>query len=240
MIRTLVNTTAAELVKLWGLPGALATIVGTVASAIALTAAVAAASPAPTGAVRVTLLTIPFLQIGPILIGILAVATEYAGGQIRTTLTATPCRLFMLAGKTLAYLATAAVTSAAAIAAGLAASAITLAVHDTAPTGDTDAWPVAGATVYLVLLGLLGFALTILLRSLIPPLVTMLSLVLIISPLVSGNTGYARWLPDRAGSLLYLPTTDPAFTPGTGTLVLLAWIITAAIPSIVALLARDA
>jgi len=240
MIRALGNTTAAELTKLRGLPAALATVLTTVVAAAALSVAVAASSTGALDAVRVTLLTVPFLQVGPILVGVLTVATEYAGSQIRTSLTATPNRLLLLAGKTLAYLATAAVTSLAAVGAGLAGAAITLAVRDTAPGGDATGWPAAGAVLYLVLIGLLGLALTVSLRSLVPALVSMLGLVLIASPLLRGYTGHARWLPDRAGGFLYLPDADPVLTPGTGTLVLLAWIAATSVAAVATFHTRDA
>lgn len=231
---------AAESVKLRGLPAVCATVAGTIAAAIALAAAIAASATDPMDAVQVTLTTIPFLQVGTILLGILAVATEYQGSQVRTTLTATPNRTVLLAGKTLAYLATATITSAVAVGAGLATAEITLDIRESASIEDVNAWPVAGAALYLVLIGLLGFSLAALLRSLIPPLVTMLALVLIASPLLAGTTEHARWLPDKAGSLLYLPDADSVLTAGAGTLVLLAWITLTGAAAAAAFVNRDA
>lgn len=237
---TLTHIASAELVKLRTLPVVTAAVLGTIATAIVLAAAIAASSTVPTSAVQVTLTTIPFLQIGVILLGVLTVATEYQGTQIRTTLTATPCRLRTLAGKSLAFLVTAVVTSGIAVGTGWSAAAITLSVRQLAPAGDVNLWRTVGAAVYLVLIGSLAFALTVLLRSLIPPLVTMLSLVLIVSPLAGSLTEHARWLPDKAGSLLYLIDTDAVLTAGTGTLVLLAWVTTAGIAAGAAFIRRDA
>lgn len=203
MSTTLSRTAAAELTKMWGLPAVLATALGTVVAGAVLGAAGTQ--------------VVPLLQVGPILLGVLAVATEYAGRQIATTLLATPNRFRLLAGKTIAYLVTATVTSAAA----LAAARLARTVRD---AGQVPAWPIAGAVVHLVLIGLLALGLAVLLRSLIAPLVGLLALVLIVSPLVAGWTGHARWLPDRAGRLLYLPDADPLLTPVTGTIVLLTWI----------------
>jgi hypothetical protein len=232
------DSAGAELVKLRGLPPVLATVLGTVAAAVGLSAVVAASS-SVADPVQVTLRTIPYVQIGPILLGVLAVATEYAGHQIRTSLTAVPNRAVLLAGKAVAALAVAALTGVAAVAAGLAAAWITLAVRN-APPGPVDGRPLAGAAVYLVLIGLLGFALTVLLRSLIPSLVTVLGLVLVASPVLSGATELARYLPDRAGGLLYLPDADAALTPVIGTLVLLGWITAVGAAATVAFLRRDA
>lgn len=240
MNRALGNTFTAELLKLCGLPSALAAVVGTVAASVVLAAALAASVPVTADALTVTLLTVPFLQVGTILVGVLAVATEHAGSQFRTTLTATPNRPLLLAGKSLAYLTTAAITSSVAVGAGLASAATTLAARDRTPAGDLNGWSIAGAIAYLTLIGLLGFVLTVLLRSLIPPLVSMLSLVLIGSPLLAGHTPHARWLPDRAGSGLYLPAADPLLTAGPGALTLLAWIAVAGALATAAFLTRDA
>lgn len=233
------NATAAELVKLRGLPVAGATVLGTIGVAVALAAGIAASARTPMTATQAILAIVPFLQIGLILLGVLTVATEYQGNQFRTTLTATPARARLLAAKALAYLVAAGVTSVAAVGAGLVAAAIALALRDSAPAAETNGWPVAGAALYLVMIGLLSLALTVLLRALIPSLVAML-LVLIVSPLIGGSTEHARWLPDRAGSLLYLPAADTTLTAGTGALVLLAWIVATATAAAVVFLARDA
>lgn len=237
---TLTHIASAELVKLRTLPVVTAAVLGTIATAIVLAAAIAASSTVSISAVEVILTTIPFLQIGVILLGVLTVATEYQGTQIRTTLTATPCRLRTLAGKSLAFLVTAVVTSGIAVGTAWSVAAITLSVRQLASAGDVNLWPSVGAAVYLVLIGSLAFALTVLLRSLIPPLVTMLSLVLIVSPLAGGLTEHARWLPDKAGSLLYLTDTDAVLTAGTGALVLLAWVTTAGIAAGAVFIRRDA
>lgn len=86
----------------------------------------------------------------------------------------------------------------------------------------------------------LAHALAVALRSLVPPLVAMLGLVLIASPLLSGTTEHARWLPDRAGRLLYLPETDGVLTAWTGTVVLVTWIAVVASAATTAFRTRDA
>ena len=219
------RTAAAELGKLWGLPAVRATALGTVVAGAVLGAAGQAVAQ-----------VVPLVQVGPILLGILAVATEYAGRQIATTLITTPDRLRLLAGKTVAYLITATATSGAA----LAAAWLARTVRDAGADRAAVAWPIAGATVYLVLIGLLALGVAVLLRSLIPPLVGLLALVLVVSPLLAGHTEHTRWLPDRAGRLLYLPDADPLLTPATGAVVLLGWIGLAAGAAQRAFLSRDA
>lgn len=242
MIRSLGNTIAAELVKLRGLPAVLAAVLGTVAASIALAATIAAAAPATADAVQMMTVTpvITFLQAGPVVLGVLVAGSEYAGRQLATTLTATPNRLLLLAGKATAYLGAAALTSLVTVGAGATTAWIVLSARDIRQAHALDPRPLIGAVLYLVLIGLLALALTILLRSLIPTLVTMLALVLIASPLLAGHSEHARWLPDRAGSLLYLPDSDPLLTAGTGALVLLAWIAAAGIAASAAFPRRDA
>lgn len=237
---TLPRIISAELIKLRTLPVVTATVFATIGTAITLSAAIAASSTVPISAVEVTRATIPFVQIGIILIGVLALATEYQGGQIRTTLTATPRRLSTLTGKSLAVLVTAVVTSVVAVATSWLAAMITLSANQLAVTDDASLWPTVGAAVYLVLIGSLAFAVTVLMRSLIPPLVTILSVVLIVSPIVSGLTEHARWLPDKAGSLLYLTDADTVLDAGTGGLILLAWIIAVSIAASTTFTRRDA
>ncbi|MEU4241814.1 hypothetical protein [Actinoplanes sp. NPDC026619] len=233
MTAILTRTAAAELIKLRSLPAAVATALGTVVIGVVLTAALASSAPsaAPTStATDAVIRAVPFLQIGPILLGVLIVASEYAGRQIATTLAATPDRLRLLAGKSVAYLVAATIINVATLGAGLAAASLTIPVRAVAVR------PIAGAAVYLILIGLLSLGLATVLRSLVPPLVIMLALVLIVSPLLSGYTEHARWLPDRAGSLLYRPDADPTL----GTVVLVAWIALTASAAIATFLRRDA
>ncbi|HLS64299.1 MAG TPA: hypothetical protein VK060_13030 [Ruania sp.] len=236
----LARTISAELIKLRGLPAIFASATGTVVAAVALAAGLAASDPAAADAVQILARVIPFVQVGLILIGVLSVAHEYARRQIATTLLATPHRPVLLAGKFVAHLLVSASSSVATVGAGWAAAQIVLTVRGIHPLQESDVWSAVGAMVYLVLIGLVAFTLTILLRSLIPPLVAMLTLVLIVSPLLSSSTEHARWLPDEAGSMLYQSGTDAVLTPVTGTLVLLAWIAVTGLIAAVAFGYRDA
>lgn len=140
-------------------------------------------------------------QAGFLLLGVLSAATEYAGGQIRTSLAAVPDRLVLLTGKVLAYLAVA--TPAAALTGALSSGV-----------------PVVGATAYLVLIGLLALAVGLAVRSLVGALATVVTLVYVVSPLLPA----AAYLPDRAGAALYRPGALP---PALGGLVLAGWLVAA-------------
>lgn len=219
---------AAELAKLGTLPAAVASAVATVLVGAVIAAALAAyavdlgSAVSPVAAV---VQAVPYVQAGVVLVGIWPVAHEYAGVQIRTSLVAVPGRGLLLAGKTAAALVAVALTAAATVGAGAAAAAVAGHLLDAEPVPGGAGWGTAlGAAAYLTLLGLLSHAVALLLRHLVPALVGMLSLVLIASPLLGGLTEHARWLPDRAGALLYDPA-DTVLTEATGALVLLGWIV---------------
>lgn len=225
------NVAVAELDKLRTLPAAVLTAAGTVVAGALLAVALAAWA-AEVGTARsatdVTLRTVPFAQAGLVLLGVLPAGHEYAGRQIRATLTAVPDRRLLVAAKSAAALVAVVLTAAATVAAGAIAAVV--ARHALDPAGEpakgygAAGWPLLGAAVYLALIGLLSYAVALLVRHVIPALVGVLGGVLIVSPLLAGVTDHARWLPARAGSQLY-DRTDTVLGAGTGALVVLGWII---------------
>ncbi|MFD1086280.1 hypothetical protein, partial [Micromonospora andamanensis] len=188
----------------------------------------------------VVLQAVPYLQAGTISLGVLAVGTEYADGQIHTTLRCVPDRLAVPAAKAVAYLAWAAGTAVTALAVGLLTARIALATRDVPVVTDGVPWDVVGAAAHLTLVGLLGLALAALLRAVVSALVVTLSLVLVVSPVLDAITPHARYLPDRAGALLYLPDPERVLTPATGLLVLLGWVVVIAGGAVAAFRRRDA
>jgi hypothetical protein len=118
--------------------------------------------------VRVSLGGLHLSQIAVGLLGVLAVTSEYSSGMIRATLAAVPQRRLLLTAKAL-------VLTAAVAAAGIAACLAAYLVFEAfLPVGDamrtTLADPdvfraVAGAGLYLTVLGLLGFGLGAVFRS---------------------------------------------------------------------------
>ncbi|MCX4473031.1 ABC-2 family transporter protein [Micromonospora sp. MW-13] len=234
------NVIAAELDKLRTLPAATLTALGTILTGILLAAALAAADQhVEATATTVTLRSVPFVQVGFVLLGILPMAHEYTGRQIRVTLSAIPRRSILLAGKITATALTLVLTAAVTGAASTAAAALTLrslgAFREM--TAD-DLWHLAGTTCYLTLIGLISHAAAVLVRHLIPALVSVLGLILILSPLLAGLTEHARWLPDRAAAQVYDPH-DTMLTAGTGLLVALAWIVLIAATGATRFIRRD-
>ncbi|MDP3953002.1 hypothetical protein [Microbacterium sp.] len=240
MTRTIMNTVAAELIKLRSLPAVLTTMGGTVVAAAALSATIVA-SDASADAVHVVAQSVTFVQVGLIVIGVLAVGTEFSGRSMRIALIATPARMTLLTGKSIAYLVAAACTSAPAVGAGVLTATLVRSLVGTPSVAHASIWPVLlGAWTYLVLIGLLAFALSFLMRSLIPPLVGMLSLVLIVSPMLASVTSNAQYLPDRAGSVLYQAEADSTLSPEVGILVLIAWIAVISVGAVTRFRTRDA
>ncbi len=238
----LARAVAAELSKLRSLPAARWALLGTIAASLGLATAVAASAPAAgVDAMRIVASIMPFLQVGPILLGVLAASSEYAGRQISTSLIVMPVRIRLLAAKAAAFLAVAAAMSSVAVGAGAAAA---WAVFEARGDGVADDGarglalpPLAGAVLYLLLMGLLALAAAVLLRSFVPPFAAVLVLVLVVSPLAAAATEHARWLPDRAGAALYDPAAP---NPWAGLAALLAWVVATGAIAIAAFRRRDA
>jgi ABC-2 type transport system permease protein len=225
------QSVAAELIKLRTLPAAWITGLVAVVVAVVVTAAASTIDPAA-DAVTIVLGSVAFLQVGSIVLGVVAVASEYGGQELRTTLTAVPNRVVSLAGKGLAQLIATTVMSVVALAAAVSTGWALEPVR-------ASLWWVAGAAAYLVLVGMLAGAVTVVLRSLVSSLVVMLVGVVVASPLLGSVTDQARWLPDQAGRALFSPDPGP-FGPVVGAAVVLAWVLLAGTAAFVAYVARDA
>jgi hypothetical protein len=113
---------------------------------------------------------VPYLQPGLVLMGSLPVIHEYAGRQLSTSLVAVPARGLLLAGKTLAALTVVGLTAAV----SLAAASLTW-------TGFTR----------LTLVGILAYAVALLVHHLVPALAGTLTVVLLLPPVLP----QAHWLP---------------------------------------------
>ncbi|MGA4539334.1 hypothetical protein ACPA54_05015 [Uniformispora flossi] len=227
----------AELAKLATLPAFRCAALVMTAAGVALTTLHSTAPTGETTAAAAVARAVPFLQVGPILLGVLAAATEYDGGQIRTTLTAVPNRTTALTGKAAACLAAAGATTTAT--AALATARLAADPTGREPTSLGSPCTIVGIVAYLVLISLLAHGLAITLRSAIPPLAIMLTLVLIASPLLSEVTDYARWLPDQAGKPLYQPSPTPC-TPWNSAVILLLWTTATSLAAATTFLKRDA
>jgi ABC-type transport system involved in multi-copper enzyme maturation permease subunit len=242
---TLESVVVAELIKLRTLPAVALTVAATPTLAAGLAAVLAISldgtQTATPVAVHAALQAVPYAQVGFILLGILAVASEYTGSQIQSTLTSVPRRCLLLAGKTVAYLLVAMVVASTTVVAAVTAAHIAVPEHRLplhTLAAESTVRHLAGAIAYLTLIGLVALAAAVLIRNPTGSLATMLGLVLVVSPLLHMVTEWATYLPDVAGAQLYQP--EPELSPLAGGTLLLAWTAGALTVSAMAFQRRDA
>jgi len=189
------------------------------------------------------------LAIG--VLGVLTVTGEYATGSIRSTLTATPQRVTVLAAKAAVFTTIAFLTG---LAASLAAYFLGQAIFAGKGIQEHLGGPgtlraVLGAALYLAMLGLLALGLGALIRRTAGALAVLIA-VLIFLP-VSVGALPAAWqnhvnpyLPSAAGQALIGPTkfTPPGhlLSPWTGFAVLCGYTAAVLIAAAVTINRRDA
>ncbi|SOC87829.1 ABC-2 type transport system permease protein [Curtobacterium sp. 314Chir4.1] len=192
-------------------------------------------------------------------IGALVVTGEYGTGMIRSTFAAVPRRWEALAAKGVVLAASVFVASAVSV---WATAFITMPIANAngveASLDGGVAMPLLGASVYLTLIGLLAFAVGIILRSTAGAIASVLGLMLVapvIVQLVQGFTN-AKWLgtvnnvlPQNAGQpLMQFGTEDTsgwhdgvlALSGWSGFAVLAAWVVVATMTALVLAQKRDA
>lgn len=231
----LLRAFSAELRKAGTLPGVWVGMAVMVIASTALTAynasmvrnALAGGRPEDTAfgsAVDSAFAAVPIGTVGAVVVGVLVIGSEYtanspdAGGgrQITTTLTVIPHRVRALAAKaivvTLLVVAAAAVTLTGTVA--LAALIIGDHATEVVPV-DTALARSGGTTLYWLLTALIAFAITVLARSAVIPLLILIvnSSLVSVSLLLTNLTPLAHWLPDMAGRRLFgLP--EESIVPG--------------------------
>lgn len=167
-----------------------------------------------------------FGQIAALVLGILAMSAEYSTGMVRTTLTAAPRRMQVLAAKAIVLagllFVLGVVTSAGSYFAGnvfLDAEGIGLSLSD-----DGILRSFLGSGVYLALLGLFGLALAFLIRHSAAAITIGIALIFVVGTLMAllpgawGELVY-KLMPGNAGPSAAIVTSfDPRLYDGwTGT-----------------------
>ncbi|UQZ36973.1 ABC transporter permease [Paenibacillus sp. PK3_47] len=218
----------AELYKLITLPWIWRMLTGTFFFNIALAAAFTSAGLQRTAGAQsildIGLASMRYLQAGFIILGILTACSEYAGGQIRATLTAIPWRGVQLFGKLLALAIITVPASLIIAASGVLYTFIMMRETAAVIEIDTMLTALAGAAGYLTLTTLLSAAAGALFRRTTPALVMLLGYYFLASPL-SGNF-LLSYFPDTAGYYMYMmphPDEVHALTPIQGTGILMLW-----------------
>jgi len=257
--RRLRAAVASEWVKLWSVRATPAVLVLLLVSTVVVAALVCGAAsgnwPHMPAEVRAefdpTERSLRGLEIGNVLLGILGVlvvGTEYGSGLIRTTFAATPQRGLVLAAKVLSFTATAwagaTITCLAAFLVGQAT------LSGSAPHATLDQpgvlRAVLGAGAYLTLVGLLGLALSALLRRTAAALGVLFTVVFVLPFIVTGlpdsiQTHVLRYLPPLAGQSLYSVVRNPnELSPGAGLAFLIAYAAVTLAAATVLVRRRDA
>ncbi|MFL1380671.1 ABC transporter permease [Nocardiopsis protaetiae] len=179
---------------------------------------------------------VPLGTVGAVVLGVVVIGSEYtansadAGGgrQITATLTAAPHRVRLLLAKALTVVLAVAATAAVAIptSVGIATLVIGDAAPETVPLEEM-LHRFLGAALYWTLMGLIAFAITVLTRSGVIPLIVLIvnSSLVSFSLLLTRLTSLAYWLPDMAGRKLFggLETVEGGLDAGPGALVMAAW-----------------
>lgn len=221
-----VAAVAAELRKALTLPATLAALAVAVLGPVALAALTASQDPDGSAA-EAALAAAPLVMVGAIVLGVVAVSSEYSGGrQIASTFAAMPRRLTVLGAKVAAVTVLVASAAAVSFPASLLAARL---VAGPGPGSDDVLGRAAGAGVYAVLIGLIALGITVLTRSGVVPLIVLVAngSVVSVSFLLYQVTPLARFLPDLAGMRMVAGedriAIDDALAPVPGGLVMAAW-----------------
>jgi hypothetical protein len=187
------------------------------------------------------------LAIG--VLGVLVISSEYATGQIRATLGATPQRNLVLVAKTVVF---AAVTLVVGLVASMAAffigQSIFTAKHAQASLGDPGVLrAVIGGALYLTLVGLLGIGLGTVLRRTAGAIAALVGLLLILPILANflpspWNDDVSKFLPGQAGGQIFrvIPDSSTSLGPWVGFAVFAAYVVVSLVVGGILLARRDA
>jgi ABC-type transport system involved in multi-copper enzyme maturation permease subunit len=190
------------------------------------------------------------LAIG--VLGVLVVSSEYATGLIRPTIAAVPQRGVLLAAKALVFGVVALTVSMVAVFAAFVSGQAVLAGKSLGVgIGDPHVLrAVAGAGIYLTIIGLLGLAIATIVRRTAGAIATLFGLVLVFPLLAQAlpspwNTDVVKFLPSgvgaSAGAALFSVRPDSTrLSPGTALIVMIAWLIAAYAAATFAITQRDA
>ncbi len=186
-------------------------------------------------------------QIVIAVLGTLAMTGEFSTGRIRSTFTAVPRRLSVLAAKMIVVAVTAFVTATIALALCYGVVTAILAPADLAPdlSADGAMRSLIGVPLYLTAIALFALALGTLIRSTPGGIAAVLGIILVL-PIVSAIPldwvkKAAEFLPAAAGERLFTDSLmEATLGPWQGFGVLCAWVVLLTIIAAVTLRRRDA
>ncbi|WP_433271606.1 ABC transporter permease [Actinosynnema sp. CS-041913] len=157
----------------------------------------------------------PVGTVGAILLGVTIVSSEYTAGnsdvgggrQILTSLACVPRRGRLLAAKAIALALVTGILAAVTISATTLLSQAFLGEygHPLGRLVDELGWRAVGCVVYWVFTALIAFAITVLTRSGVIPLIVLIANTTLVSVtfLLTKVTSWAKFLPDVAGAQMF-------------------------------------
>ncbi|MCR3753778.1 hypothetical protein [Lentzea californiensis] len=225
----------AETAKLWSLPASHLTALGTVVASAVLAIAFGAAG--GTGVLDVGLAPVAYGQAGFVVLGVVAVTSEYSGGQIRTTLAAMPRRITQHLAKLVSLALFAVPAAVVTVVAGVVVAGVVVGDEGVLPQFAEALRAVSGAAAYLTLTALLSAAIATVIRRTVPVVAGLLVHYFVIGPLLRDRAGFAAYLPDTAGHSMWLHNGTGALT---GSAVVIAWVVLAVAVSTTTFRRRDA
>jgi len=186
-------------------------------------------------ALSLSLFGINFAELALGVLGVLIVAGEYSTGMIRSTLAAVPRRLPVLWSK-------AAVYGVVALIVGTVGAFATYLIDHYLLGGTPAAQSITesgvlrslfGAGLYLALVGVIGAALGVLMRSVAGSVAVLIGVLLLVPSLVSllphsWQNHVSEYLPSNAGQAMFALHHDAgALSPTAGLFVFLGWTVLA-------------
>jgi ABC-type transport system involved in multi-copper enzyme maturation permease subunit len=205
-------------------------------------------------AASISLFGLLFGQLVIVVLGALAISSEYSTGMIRTALTAMPRRVTFFTAKALVFGAVAVVTGlVTSFLAFFAGQAILSGQHVSATLGQPDVLrQVIGGGLFLAVTGLLSFGIGAILRHTAGVIASGIGLMFVLMILASflpgppsgwfGQADVDKWIPFFAGSHVWqnqMVGFNP-FSPWVGFAVFCAYAAVAVIGGLVVFLRRDA
>jgi ABC-2 type transport system permease protein len=189
-------------------------------------------------------------QLIIVVLGALAITSEYSTGMIRTSLSVQPRRGTVLAAKGIVFTLVSLVTGLiASFASFFVGQAILATKNLNTSLGDPNVLrAVLGGGLFLAVCGMLAFGLGTLLRHTAAAISASIGLLFVLFVLVNflpsnWQNHVDKWIPFNAGMQVWTTTTDPGahmFAPWTGFAVFLGYAVIAIIAGAVVFLRRDA
>lgn len=255
MTNSPIRVARSELSKLASLPSILLTVAATVVATVGLSyvsarsvrSALDRDSPLviqPFTPELVGFFPLSYGQVGMIALGVLAMSSEYTGGQIRSSLAGVPSRGLLLGAKAAVIALVAALVAAPTTVASMIVAQAGLGPYGIALADMTGGplWRAAGAVAYWALIALLAFGLTVLVRNAVVPLVVLISMSMALSFFLTMVTPLAAYLPDIAGAQMFIGDSadQGMLSPVVGGAVMAAWTLGLVAVGYVAFTRRDA